>query len=263
MAVYHDPNANGLTQTTEGTLMKSTGGQRGLEGGVDKEDLLIPRAQLVQALSPEITDRELKKLYPNLTVGSIINSLTKEPLGECFVPVFMFKNYARFNPRKKDDPAYNKNLEPGAMIWRSNDPLDKRVQEETKFGPNGEPPAAITFMNFFSYFPGSPMPIIISFSKTSYKTGKQLLSLAKFGGGDLFSRRYRIFSDMETNDIGTYAVFKIQPAGQASPNEYATCERLWNDFSGKAKEIKVHDEDESTVAADNPDDHTATAKKPW
>ena len=90
------------------------------------------------------------------------------------------------------------------------------------------------------------MPIIISFSKTSYKTGKQLLSLAKFNGGDMFSRKYKLVSHMETNDIGTYAVFKIHPIGMATPEEYKKGESLWDDFSNKAKDIKVHEESENT-----------------
>lgn len=232
-----------LAETQAAPLAVTGTPQRGFEEGVEKEDLLIPRAQLIQALSPEMTDRDLKKLYPELTIGSIINSLTKEPLGEIFIPIFMFKNYARFNPRKREDPNFDQNLEPGAMIWRSNDPLDPRVQAETKFGANGEAPLAITFMNFFSYFPGSPMPIIVSFSKTSYTAGKRLLSLAKFSGGDMFSRRYQLTSDMESNNIGTYAVLKVQAAGAVTPDDYKICEALWTEFAQKVKDIKVHEEE--------------------
>ena len=88
------------------------------------------------------------------------------------------------------------------------------------------------------------MPVIVSFSKTSYRTGKQLLSLGKFCGGDMFSRKYKLASQMETNDIGTYAVLKVTPVGNSSPDDFAICERLWNDFAGKAKDIQVHTEEE-------------------
>ena len=133
-------------------LAKHTGAQRGFEAGVDQEDLIIPRAKLIQALSPEMSDKNLRKQFPDIQPGAIINSLTREPLGDEFVPIFMFKNYIRFNPRSKDDPNCDDNHEPGAIIWRSNDPLDPKVQAETKFGDNGEKPAATTFINFFCYF---------------------------------------------------------------------------------------------------------------
>ena len=117
------------------------------------------------------------------------------------------------------------------------------MQEQTKFGRNGEKPVATTFLNFFSYFPGVPMPVIVSFSKTSYRTGKQLLSLGKFCGGDMFSRKYKLTSQMETNDIGTYAVLRVNPIGNTSLEDFAICEKLWNDFSAKAKDIQVHTEE--------------------
>lgn len=220
---------------------------RGFEAGYDKEDIIIPRAKLIQALSPEMTDKEIRKTFPNIQTGSIINSLTKEPLavgeeGVEFVPVFMFKNYIRFNPRSADKAGFDSNFEPGAIIWRSNDHLDPRVQAETKFGPAGEKPVATTFLNFFCYVAGQPMPVIVSFSKTSYGAGKQLLSLARMKGGDMFAHKYRLTSDMETNDIATFAVLKISAAGAATPEEYQVCEQLWTEFAQKVGEIKVHEE---------------------
>lgn len=213
--------------------------QRGFEAPVNQEDLIVPRAKLIQALSPEMTEG-----LEGVKVGAIINSLTKEVLPQEFIPVFTFKNYIRFNPKKKDDPNFDSRFEPGAVIWKTVDPNDPRVIEETKFGPNGEKPPATTFLNFFSYFPGCGMPVIVSFSKTSYKTGKQLLSLAKFCNGDMFSRKYRLTSAMETTNTNTYAVFRVAPIGAVTPEEYEVCEYLWNEFSPKAQDIQVHDDDD-------------------
>ena len=227
-----------IAKVQSGALMQAEGVQRGFEGGVDREDLIIPRAKLMQALSPELTEG-----LEGIKVGSVINSLTKEVLPQEFIPIFMFKNYIRFNPRSKDDPNFDSEFDPGAVIWKSTDPLDPKVKAEARFGPNGEKPVATTFINFFSYFPGVPMPIIVSFSKTSYKAGKNLLSLAKFCGGDMFSRKYKLVSQMETNDIATYAVLKVAAVGDALAEEYAVCERLWNDFASKVDAIQVHEED--------------------
>ena len=227
-----------LANQQAGSLMNPVKEQRGFESGVYQEDLIIPRAKLIQALSPEMQEG-----IEGVKVGTILNSLTKEVLPNEFIPIFSFKNYIRFNPRSKDDPNFDADFEPGAIIWRSNDVSDPHVLEQTKFGANGEKPLAVTFLNFFSYFPGLAMPVIVSFSKTSYRTGKQLLSLGKFCGGDMFSRKYKLASHMETNDVGTYAVLKVAPAGDASAEEFAICERLWNDFANKAKDIQVHVED--------------------
>ena len=233
--------SNEVTKKENSSLMQNDKNQRGFESGVDQEDLIIPRAKLIQALSPEMQEG-----LDGIKIGSIINSLTKEMLPDEFIPIFAFKNYIRFNPRSKDDPNFDPAFEPGAIIWRSSDPSDPLVQEQTKFGRNGEKPVATTFLNFFSYFPGVPMPVIVSFSKTSYRSGKQLLSLGKFCGGDMFSRKYKLMSQMETNDIGTYAVLKVTPVGNSSPDDFAICEKLWTDFAAKAKDIQVHTDEEST-----------------
>jgi len=225
------------TKTVEAYVNRQA--PRGFENGVDQADLIMPRAKLIQALSPELNEG-----IENIKVGSIINSVTKEILPPEFIPIFMFKKFIRFNPRNKDDPNFDYKLSPGAIIWRTDNALDSMVQEQTSFGPNGEKPLATTFLNFFSYFPGSQMPIIVSFCRTSYKTGKQLLSLAKFCGGDMFSRKYRLTSVMEVNDVANYAVLKVTPIGELMPDEFKICERMWKDFSTRAKDIQLHEEDE-------------------
>lgn len=209
---------------------------RGFESGYKADDLIIPRAKLIQALSPEITEG-----VPGAKPGAILNSLTKEILPSFFIPFLFFKNYMKFNPRQKEDPSFDQNLAPGAEIWRSSNPNDPRVIAEAGFGPNGEKPTAITFLNFVSYFPGIEMPVIIGFSKTSFKAGKELLSLARFSNGDMFARKYKLESRMEKNDISTFAVYKVTPAGKSSDEEFAICENYWKMFSGKFEQIKVHD----------------------
>lgn len=208
---------------------------RGFEEPTDKEDLIIPRAKLLQGLSPELQDNQ------DLKQGMIINSLTQEVLSGNFIPIFKFTNWIRFNPRSSDDPNYNPDYEPGAIIWRSTDPLDPRVQKEGMFGEDGTPPLATKFLNFFSIFEGSAIPVIVSFSKTSFKAGRHLLSLAQFSGGDMFSRKYKLRSELIKGDRGSYYVLKIAVAGAPTEDEYKAAEQLYTDFSSR-KDIKVHEE---------------------
>lgn len=225
-----------LTVPTSGALTVSSG--RGFEGmKVEQSDLIIPRAKLLQALSPEVAEAK----FDGAKAGLLINSLTMEVLSPRIIPIFCFKNYFRFNPRDSDSEAFNPDFAPGAMIWRSNDPNDPRVKEETQFGPNGENPLALTCLNFFSLFAGSSMPIILSFSKTSYKTGKQLLSLARFCGGDMWSRAYQLGTTLQKNEKGTYYTLTITSLGASTPQEQAQAEAWWKGFS--QVELKVHEED--------------------
>lgn len=211
---------------------------RGFEGmRVEKSDLIIPRAKLLQALSPELeTEKPLK-------AGQIINSLTLDVLSPRVVPIFAFKSYFRFNPRQAGAPGYDPAFEPGAMMWRSTDPDDPRVQEECAFGPNGEPPLALTCLNFFAKFEGATMPIVLSFSKTSYKAGKQLLSLARFCSGDMWSRAYQVGAALQKNEKGTYYTFTVTSLGASTSEEQQVAESWWGMFSQKAAELKVHEEE--------------------
>jgi hypothetical protein len=216
---------------------------RGTESGFQREDLIIPRVNLLQALSPAVSEAG-SLLRP----GQIVNSLTKEILPEVFIPVFLFVNWIRFNPRDSKKDGFDPAFEPGAMMWKSTDPNDPRVKEQGVFGPNGEPPIATKFLNFFSYFPGSSTPVILSFSKTSFRAGRELLTLTQLGGGDMFSKKYSLTSKQDTNGQFTYFVFQEKGAGRSNDEERAEAEAFWQQFH--EKDIVVHEEgkEESTDA---------------
>ncbi len=229
-----------LIKTNGGALMNPDA--KGFEGAqMEREDLVFPRAALMQSNSPEIVDNLMTPDGKDIKVGMVINSLTREILPDVFIPVFYFPTWVRFNPRDPKALGYDPAFGPGDVIWRSNDRNDPRVQEEGKFGPNGETPLATMFMNFFSYLPGVAMPVIVSFSKTSMKAGKRLLSLARFSGGDIFAQKYKLGVKKEQNDKGTYYVFTVELAGKLAeddPLRIAAAE-LWEEFH--AKPIVVHE----------------------
>ncbi len=218
-----------------GTLMDPSKTRKGFEEKTDKEDLIIPRAKLLQALSPEVVEQG-DKFRP----GMIINSLTKEILPQEFVPIFKFTNWVRFNPRNSKDPNFDPAYGVGDIIWRSSDPLDPKVVEFGKFGENGEPPIATKFLNFFCYFPGVNMPLILSFSKTSFTAGKRLLSLAQFSNKDMFATKYKITSKQEIGEAGAYFVFTVDLIGAASEQEITVGSNLWEQYANKP--IQVHEE---------------------
>ena len=223
-----------LTTAPKTSLSKSNGCGRGFEEPIAREDLVIPRAKLFQGLPTEY------EKFPDAKPGQILNSLTKETLPAEFVPVFKFTNWVRYNARKQGEPGFDPNYAPGAMIWRSTDPHDPKVRAESEFGPNGEPPLATKFLNFFSVFPGSSMPVVVSFSKTSLKAGRQLITLAQLTGGDMFSRKYRLGVKKESNDQGSYYVLTVDPAGIVDTELYKQAEALFENFA--TKPIKVDEE---------------------
>ncbi len=229
-----------LAEKAQRALAATGAPRRGFEEPTQQEDLVIPRAKLLQALSPEVVEKAKAPDGTVLEPGMIINSLTKEILPDVFIPVFKFTNWIRFNPRNKKEEGFDPAFEPGAIIWRSVDPMDPRVQEEAKFGPNGEKPLAIKFLNFFSFFPGVSMPIIVSFSKTSFNAGRRLLTMGQFSGKDMFAKKYALAAKQEASDAGVYFVLTVEPREEASEEEYGTGANLWEQFH--ARSINVHDE---------------------
>jgi len=211
---------------------------RGFDHQVDKNDYVIPRAKLLQDMSPEV-----KAEGSILKPGQIINSLTAEILPATFVPLFWFPTWIRFNPRNKKDNGFDSNYEPGKMIWRSKNPNDPRVIEEGKFGENGEVPLATKFLNFFSIFIGHAMPVIISFSKISYRAGKKLITLASLSGGDIFARQYNLTSKLAHTDQNEYHVLEVAPTGLIANNSktFKVSESLYENF--KDKPIEAHDQE--------------------
>ena len=231
---------NKLTTAQNTSIIDPTKETRaGFEIAPQRDDLIIPRAKLLQSKSPEVEEPQCEGKYK---AGMIINSLTKDVLAPpgLFIPVFWFPSWIKFNPRQKNDPLFDNAYEPGAIIWRTNDPNDPRTAEG-EFGENGEKPTALKSYNFFSYFPGQDMPVIISFIKTSAKAGKKLLSLAMFSRGGMYTRKYKLTSVLKETDGNKYYVLEVLAAGVSDKKELEIAESWHKDF--RAQTINVHAEE--------------------
>lgn len=217
----------------------------GFDDPVDQGDLIIPRVKLMQGLSPELKDESLL-----LRQGQIINSLTKEVLPQEFVVIKKSKFWIRFNPRKAEDHGFDPNYKPGAFIWKSSDPNDERVKQFKDFGPNGERPLCTAFLNFLVLFNGVTMPVMLSFCNTSYKSGKDLLSHLQFGGGNIFSRKFKLTSFLDSNPKGDYYSLKVIPAGNTDGDLYAKAVATYNDFNkvDLSEHVAASEQQESTGA---------------
>ena len=223
-----------LPEVTKQTpLAVSTANREGFDSPTSQEDLIIPRAKLFHGLPTEYED------YPDAKPGQILNNVTKEPLPVVFIPIIRAVEWIRFNPQDAKDPNFNPQVEPGAVIWRSSDPNDPRVVEEGKFGEDGTPPLATKFLSFLSFFPGVLMPVIVSFSKTSFKAGKQLNSLLTFATGPMWSQKFSLTSRLTKSGGYSYYVFVVNQAGKPTDEELAICSGVYSQFKHKKIEVEV------------------------
>jgi len=212
---------------------------RGLEGATDRNDLILPRAKKIEQMSPEMQDTALLKA--GVCPGVIINSITKEILPEKFTPVIFFKQWIRFNANKEGDRGWVDGFGPRDIVYITQDKQDQRLVADAVW--DGDlPPVTTTFLNFLSLFEGDEIPIIVSFGGTNFKSGKTLLSLATFKGGDLFSNKYRLTTKKRQNDLGTWYTLEVAFNEKSSGEEYHKCESLYESF--KVKNVQIHNDEE-------------------
>lgn len=230
---------NDLTQQSAKEIFQTPKAPRGLEQSTDRNDLIIPRAKKIEAMSPEMTDTDLLKagIHP----GVIVNSITKEILPETFIPVTFFKQWIRFNANKPGDRGWVDGYGPRDVIYNTMDKTDVRLSTDAVW--DGDlPPVTTTFLCFLALFEGQDTPVIISFGGGNFKTGKTLLSLATFKGGDLFSNKYKLKTKPEKNDKGSWFKLEVAFAGKATTEEYQKAESMYESF--KPQEANIHSEEE-------------------
>ena len=217
-----------LQKTQKNEVANPLTPSRGFDDNVSSEDYLLPRLELLQALSPTVQEEKGK-------AGELVNSITKRKVNTTFIPVRLEKTFIRWIPRS----------EGGGIEYRTNNPLDPRVIEDTKW-KDGDKPLCTAYLNFLCLAEGEDTPIVVSFANTSYTAGRKLLTMARMRGGDLFSRKYKVSSVKKTNNLGTFFVLNVEEVGPVTSDEFARAESLYNAFS--SKEIKFEqDANKETV----------------
>ena len=198
------------------------------DGNIGNEDLILPRVELLQALSPTVVSGQA-------SAGEIVNNITKEVIGPevILVPVYLTKNWIRWRKRE----------EGGGMVWRSNDPTDERVIEESKWGADGSKPLATAYLNFLCFVEGGDMPIIVSFANTNYKTGRKWLTLTKMSMGQIYDSQYKLTAHSQTNNKGTFYIFDVTRVGPATSEQKEKAASLGAMFAGK--DLNFESESES------------------
>ena len=211
----------------------------GFEHEHDESDIIMPRVLLMQQMSPACQGEK-----PTATAGEIRHSMTNDILPEVFTPILFWKEYARFNPRKTTDRNFNKDYEPGQLIWKTKDATDARVIEQCEFGPEGEAPLAVKFFNFLVLFDGHSIPTVLSFSKTSYGAGKNLYSLSYFlRPRPMFDMSYKLTSNFVQGEY-SYYVLKTDMAGETPDERRVPAKALWQSLRLKSSEIATEVTDE-------------------
>ena len=186
---------------------------------MDQEDRVIPRLKIMQALSPEIKDKLGEE-------GDLLNSLTKENYGKtiAIVPVFWGKSRILWRDRK----------EGGGIICRADDGKNGTQYDDcvacnnSKWSKDSKtkenlPPECSAIINIISLIVRAnkkPELIAVSFLKTNYNTGKQLINVMTYKNADIFNYAYDLFTESTTNEMGTFSILRYRDLNKTT-NEKA------------------------------------------
>lgn len=214
------------------------GGNRGSEG-VGTSDLVIPRLDIVQSLSP-YRQKNDPKFITGCEEGDLVNSVTLVNYGDevTIVPVIFRKEYLVWRDRKL---AEQLKLGAGAGgffgAYQTLEAADARASEE------GGKAKAITIIDTPQNFcllvnnkTGKAEEIVISMPRSKAKVARKWNSLIRMYEGDRFSRAYRIGTVFEKGQKGDFYNYDVSLVGFPSVEIYKMAEKLYTDVvSGSLK----------------------------
>jgi hypothetical protein len=191
---------------------------RGAEN-VTKEDLVIPRLELVQALSPC-----RKKTDPNyiegIEEGMMYNNVTRKVYGNSviIVPVFYTKEYLLWKDRKK-----------GGGFAGAFPTVAKAEEYRSSLQDDGDYAILDTAQHFCLLVDGDNIEeIMLSLSKSKMKVSRILNSLVRLSEVDSFAKMYELSSVVATNQGGEeFWNYKISNGSFVSEKVYKRAEELY------------------------------------
>lgn len=211
------------------------GGGRGNEA-VEMSDVVIPRIEIVQALSPVLKQND-PAFIPGISQGDMYNTVTRDNLGKALtvVPVMFKKEYLVWKDRQKGGGfrgAYGSISEAQDRIAGEDDADDLDAIETAQ--------QLVLVVND----DGSASEAMVSMAKTKLSVSKQWNSLIRLNGNDRFSRTYSLFTVEDSNEKGDYFNFGVSNAGFPDQDVYQQAEALYNAVASGARKVVVDTSDE-------------------
>ena len=234
---------------TESALATQNEAPMGFEDE-DSGDMIIPRVKVVQTLSPERKEGTASE-------GDIINSLTKDKYnGKKFIPVFKFNNNVEWKDRS--DGGGIKCIARDGKVGEASDGTTllcascKRCEfDNTKQGKEAAPKCT-KYINFFGFFEGERMPIILSFGKTNFNEGKKLYSLAKVTMQNMWNYGYTLNEKLQAKGGNEWYIIVPVAAGATNDDDRAFALEMYKSFRNSMQMVNYDMEDAGSNASSTP-----------
>lgn len=244
-----------IAQERPSYLPAVTGGvQRGQEN-VTKDDLVIPRLEIAQDLSPAQKKSDpayIKGCEP----GMFYNNVTRELYGTdvLVIPCGYVKEWLLWKDRKKGGGfagAYPSETDAKAAMAELEDAEDYEAID------TGQQFCLILITDDAGNFLRAEQ-IVVSMAKSKAKTSRKWNSLIRLSNGDSFSKVYRLTSFEDQNkQAQKYHNFNVGAAGYPPESLYRKAEEFYKQLGGGL--IKASRDFEETDVVDTAED-TATRR---
>lgn len=207
-------------QVPEHLQGKTQGPGRGSEE-VGTEDLVIPRLEVLQALSPQCT-RGNPDYDKDAEPGQLANSVSGTNYGkEVFVvPVHYTKQWLVWKDRQKGGGFFGAYPTPE----EANDRAEQEGGKNAGIAVIDTPVHLCLLVNRES---GGVDEVTVPMPRTKAKISRQWNSMIRMAGGDRFARVYRITSQPEKNQKGEFFNYAVAQSGFPSKVLYDKAEKLY------------------------------------
>ena len=217
-------------------------GNRGAEN-VGTDDMIIPRIELIQALSP-VRKKSDPAYIEGAEEGMLYNNVTRALYGTevTVVPVYYTKQFLVWKDRKAGGGGSNGFR--GAFA--SKELADRAIAELAEEALE----VSDTAQHFVLVRNGDDwQEAVISMAKSKVKVSKRWNSLMRLSNTDSFSRAYKLSATTETNARNeSYFNFNVAALGFVNKELYERAEKLYetirsggvkvsNDYDGEVNEV--------------------------
>ena len=226
---------NGVQEVMPEWLQKGSAGSE----EVGAKDLILPRVDVLQALSPQIKKSDAA-FIEGAEQGKIFNTVTGEIYGDSvtFVPVMFKKEYVVWKLRKAGGGFC------GAF---------KTVDEANEFVCAQQNPADFEAVESHQHFAmllteHGPEEAVFSMTKSKLKVSRALNTLVQIAGVDRFAKAYRLDAVEASSDKGEFWSFKAHAVGFVSKELYERGQGLYEMIKAGAADVDRSDVDSEAAA---------------
>lgn len=253
-------------------FMKDYAGQ-GTES-VDAKDVEIPRLQLLQSLSKEVTDGDESP-------GHFFHSVLEESIGKGLkiIPIFTDIRYILWRPRhegggilaRADDgkhwnpPNAEFEVKPykdsnKKVTWKTKPTVQESgLAEWGSYDPEneGSQPAATKMYNIVAYLPDHPelSPCVITLQRGAVRQARKFMGKLKLAGAPSYGQVFMMSSYKENTGEGDFFSFSFEKQGFVQDQElFNHLKEMYDNFSSQGINIKDVEELQGEESSDTDED---------